>query len=230
MPAEASSTRRGWYLLSRRVLLRAVVLMAAGIGGCSEDPAVPVVCLDVAIPSIVAEVRNQRGVPSAIGAELKAWGNGVELTGFGFGDSLRIYSEDPYGVGGVFSVEVSKPWHTEARLEGVEVPEGVCGVAEPYRVELVINLREDAPPVRQVVLPPTNYGFGDGNISIGVPAFVEADEGVSRELRWASSDSTVVSVSQTGSITSGCLDRPDSTWVTAVRLSSTPAMRGSCGR
>lgn len=213
MLARASLTRR--TLTSRRVLLRTGVLVAAGVGACAEDPVVPVVCSSVGIPSIVAEVRNQRGVPAAIGAELRAIGNGVELAGSGFGDSLRIYTEDPYGVGGVFSVEVSKPWHRSARLEGLEVPAGACGVAEPYRVELVIELQENAPPVRQVALPPTGYGFGDGNLSMGIPAFVEADEGVSRELRWGSSDSTVVAVSQTGRITSGCLERTDSAWVTA---------------
>lgn len=193
----------------------AVLLSAVVSGGCGQDP-VTYICDDIGIPSIVAHVRNQFGVPSAIGADLTVTGESITMAGFGFGDSLRIFTGDPYRVGGRFSVEVNKPWHVGTRLDRVDVPEGKCGVEEPHVVDLVIELRADAPQVRQVVLPPTSFGFGDGNLALGVEAYVEADEGVSHLLNWATSDSAVVSVTRTGTITSRCLEKPDSAWVIAA--------------
>jgi len=200
------------------MLYSTLLLSAAGLGCGTDEPTTVGFCPDIGIPSMVVDVRNQFGDPSAIGAELVATGGGVVLTGSGFGDSLRILTGDPFGVGGTFTVEVTKPWYEGARVEDVQVPEGPCGVEEPFPVEVVIGLLLDAPSVRQVVLPPTGYGFGDGNISVEVPAFVEAATGVSQELLWRTSDSTVVSVSQSGKITSGCLQRLDSAWVSATSV------------
>ena len=148
------------------------------------------------------------------------------MKGFGFGDSLRIVSGDPYRVGGRFSVAVEKPWHEGARVERIDVPEGRCGVEEPYEVDVRIELRADAPSVRQVVLPPYGFGLGDGNVTTEVAAHVEAAEGVSHALRWASSDTAVVSVTQLGQITSRCLENPDSAWVTAASVVD-PTVRDS---
>jgi len=198
-----------------KIGLGALLLLSVATTGCNDSPSDPVICESIGIPSIVAEVRDERGLPSAIGATLTAIGKEAVLTGHGFGDSLKIFTGDPFRVTGMFQVSVEKPWYLGAQIDEVRVPGGACGVEEPYNVDLVIELRSDAPPVRQVVLPPTNYGFGDGNISMGVQAFVEAAEEVSHELRWSSSDSSVVSVTQTGTITSQCLERPDSVWIVA---------------
>lgn len=191
------------------------VLIAVVLGGCEGSP-LTYYCTDVGIPSVVAHVRNQFGAPSAIGTDLTVTGDGVVMRGFGFGDSLRIFSGDPLRVGGRFSVRIDKPWYTGAHIDRIDVPEGKCGVEEPYVVEMVIQLRADAPSIRQVVLPPYSFGLGGGNVTTGVGAYVEADAGVSHALRWVSSDSTVVSVTQNGQITSRCLQRPDSVWVTAA--------------
>ena len=193
--------------------LAALLSLFGAVVGCGDTPPDPVICEAIGIPSIVAEVRDERGFPSAIGATLTAVGRDAVLTGHGFGDSLRIFTGDPFRVTGKFQVSVEKPWYHGAQIDEVKVPGGPCGVEEPYRVRLVIELRSDAPPIRQVVLPPSDYGFGDGNISASIPAFVESAEDVSQEVRWRSSDSTVVSVTQMGTITSQCLERPDSAWV-----------------
>lgn len=202
--------------MTRRFWMGATVLFPMMLGGCDRNQVTSVECEGgPQIPAIVAEVRDQHGTPTAIGAWLTATGEGVDILGFGFGDSLELpaYAPAPFR-GGQLSVEVEKPWHDVARVEQVNVPGGACGIESSARIEVLLNLRSDAPPVRQVVLPAARYHLGRG-LSVHVPAFVETDEGISQALHWESSDSSVVSVTQSGGITAQCVDPQASAWVTA---------------
>lgn len=194
------------------------------------------VCTQPLIPSIVAEVRDAAGNPVAIGATVTITTPGLQAADEGFGDPLRIpvYAENR---GGVFDVRVTKPWYAEAVIDDVDVPAGECGVREPTVVEATLSLRPDAPAVRQVVLPPTDYGFGSSVCGTrhGVPAYVLAAEGTSREMRWVSRDPARVTVeaggvspdgSTVGWITPRCGATPGDTWVVGMAKAD-PAVRDS---
>jgi len=196
--------------------LGALLLAVTVGGGCDDivgdDAAAP--CFDVLRPSIVAEIRDQGGVATAIGATVTIWNDaGVTGSNEGFGDSLRV-SVTASNATGRFSVRVEKPWFGDTLVQNVLVTGGPCGADDPTTVRVSLRLEADAPPVRQVVLPASGIGFLDGNVGLRIPVYVEAAEGGSRELRW-SADTAVVALVQDGTITSRCRSTPDSTWVTA---------------
>lgn len=147
------------------------------------------ICTQPLIPSIVAEVRDARGDPIAIGATVTISKPGLQAVDEGFADPLRV-AVAANNEGGVYDVRVTKPWYADALIAQVDVPAGECGVREPEVVEAVLSLRSDAPAVRQVVLPPTGYGFGSSVCGTRhpVPAYVLTAEGTSREMTWVSRD------------------------------------------
>ncbi|MGH7563909.1 MAG: hypothetical protein ACREK5_05755 [Gemmatimonadota bacterium] len=162
------------------------------------------VCTLALRASIVVEVRDAVGEPAAIGATVTAQAPGFETTIEGFGDPLRIpvLAENR---GGVFEVRVSKPWHEEAVIPQVVVPEGPCGVTETPVVQVTVPLAPDAPPVRQVVLPSDTYAFGASicGTTHDLPAWVVTDPGVSQELLWVSRNPGVVTVEPGGTSPDG---------------------------
>ena len=164
---------------------------------------------------MVASVRDQNGDPAAIGATLRISKPGLVAQGEGFGDPLRVWTDDPMNEGGIYDVEVSRPWYRSAHLLDVEAPADECGIWESKAVEVRIELLEGAPPIRQVVMSPSGYGFGGGNFVTQLLAFVVADPGASTELVWTSTDSTVVRVEQDGTITSACRTVTGDAWVVA---------------
>mgnify|MGYP001028587316 CR=1 FL=1 len=175
------------------------------------------ICTTDARPSIVAMIRGQADQPLLIGATVTIENSaGLAGTAEGFGDSLSVpvFASNQ---GGDFDVRVNKPWFGSVFVQGVAVPANLCGVLQAVDVEVVLVLDLEAPPVRQVVLPPSGIRLGDGNVTTQVASYVEASPGTSRVLEW-SADSAVVSILQDGTITSRCLQAPDSTWVTAWAL------------
>ena len=175
------------------------------------------ICTTDARPSIVAMIRGQADQPLLIGATVTIENSaGLAGTAEGFGDSLSVpvFASNQ---GGDFDVRVNKPWFGSVFVQGVAVPANLCGVLQAVDVEVVLVLDLEAPPVRQVVLLPSGIRLGDGNVTTQVASYVEASPGTSRVLEW-SADSAVVSILQDGTITSRCLQAPDSTWVTAWAL------------
>jgi hypothetical protein len=162
-------------------------------------------------------IRGQADQPLLIGATVTIENSaGLAGTAEGFGDSLSVpvFASNQ---GGDFDVRVNKPWFGSVFVQGVAVPAKLCGVLQAVDVEVVLVLDLEAPPVRQVVRPPSGIRLGDGNVTTQVASYVEASPGTSRVLEW-SADSAVVSILQDGTITSRCLQAPDSTWVTAWAL------------
>lgn len=198
----------------------AFAVAAFGLLGCnstttSSSPGP--ICTTDARPSIVAMIRGQADQPLLIGATVTIENSaGLAGTAEGFGDSLSVpvFASNQ---GGDFDVRVNKPWFGSVFVQGVAVPAKLCGVLQAVDVEVVLVLDLEAPPVRQVVRPPSGIRLGDGNVTTQVASYVEASPGTSRVLEW-SADSAVVSILQDGTITSRCLQAPDSTWVTAWAL------------
>ena len=194
----------------------AFVLGLFGLFGCTSttSSSPQPICTTDARPSVIAFIRGQVDQPLAIGATVTIENSdGVTGTAEGFGDSLSVpvFASNQ---GGDFVVRVEKPWFRRTIVQNVAVPANLCGVLQGVDVDVVMVLELEAPPVRQVVLPPNGIRLGDGNITTVVESYVEASPGTSTVLAW-SADGAVVSLLQDGTITSRCLQARDSTWVTA---------------
>jgi hypothetical protein len=152
--------------------------------------------------SIVAEVRDAEGQPTAIGATVTITKEGYEASSVGFGDPLQVYVGDSEG-GTV--------------VEDVEVVTDECGYGDTVAVEATLTLQPDAPPVRQVVVSPGDIGLG-GGYSVQETAYVEEDLGVSKEVVWRSGDESVATVSADGVVTGVCRDTHGETLITATSV------------
>jgi len=207
------------------ILLASSVFLSAA--GCS-DPA-DLSCVDVGIPSVVATVRAAAGRATARGATVTLLKPGVDAYGYGYGDSLRVSVDmGDLNVPGPFDVSVTKPWYTSATVRGVEPPEGERGVSGAARISVTLALEPNAPAVRQVVVPPFGYSFGDGNIQDSIFAAVEADAGVSHAVVWQSRDTMVVRITPDGTLTSVCRTSPGAAYVVASAVADT-TVRDSVG-
>ncbi len=186
------------------------------------------VCLAIARPGVVAEIRGLDGKPSANGATVKITRRGrfkpIVDPVKGFGDSPHVVASYD-GLRGTIDLHVSKPYHAPVVVQGIEVKGGPCGMPEPVRVAVALNLLPDAPDVRQVVVPAYGYSFG-GNMSDRLHALVEAAPGISREVAWLSRDTSVVRLSADGSLTTRCRATPGKTWAVAASIVN-PGVRDS---
>ena len=193
-------------------------LLSVGLStACVLDLYDDVACTDIGIPIMVVSVRDQHGTPSAIGSTIEIEDDGFRGSGEGYGDSLRIWTEE-YARPGTYRLTVSRPWHETAVVRDVRVPGGPCGVEQPHEVEATLVRVDAAPSVRQVVLPPVGYGFGGGNFTARLRAHVVRDDGVFDGVLWSSTDTSVVEVDSTGLIRSACRASPGEAWVRAVSI------------
>lgn len=161
--------------------------------------------------SVVVEVRDADGRPNASGATVRI--TGPDASGEAEGHAvnplvIHVFAEDNPGP---FQVEVEKPWHRPVVVNEVTAESDQCGVTSPAAVSVILERLRDAPAVRQVVLPSTDYGFGQCGLSAVIPAGLEADDNVSHELVWRAADTTGV-VRVIRSVSEGGVD---STWRTS---------------
>ena len=196
--------RRLRYASISKKLLPVFLLMLTVVFGCDGSDTIVGVCPASEMPSIIVEVLDFRGQPAAIGATATITREGITGTAEGFGSplSIPVFAQN---AGGTFDVRITKPWHRDTLISDVVVPEGFCGVGAPVTVQAVLSLLPSAPPVRQVILPPHDFGFG---LSVcGSPrqidGYVLTDESASDEIIWESRDQTVARVEPRGTGTSG---------------------------
>jgi hypothetical protein len=215
--------KSGFVRLRNAVLALSSVASICAIASCDGTKPVQssdgIECPLIAIPALSVEIRDVNGAPAATGAtvSLARANKSPDLVTpkIGYGDSLRIYIGGG-GTTGSLDVYISKPYHAPVVIRGVQVPSGPCGLgAGTIRVAASVNLLPGAPPVRQIVLPPYGYGLG-GNYSSRIIAYVEAAQGVSREVVWTSRDPAVASVSTDGVVTGQCRATAGKTWVVAA--------------
>lgn len=162
-------------------------------------------CMGELSASVVVEIRDAEGRPNASGATVRI--TGPDASGEADGHAvnplvIHVFAEDRPGP---FQVEVEKPWHRPVILNEVTAESDQCGVTSPARVTVTLDRLPDAPTVRQVVLPSTNYGFRQCGLSAVIPAGLEADDSVSQKLIWRTRDTTGV-VGVTRSVPEGGVD------------------------
>jgi hypothetical protein len=180
-----------------------VALLLLPLLAACEDTVVGTCPLELR-PSVIVEVVDSGGRPAAIGATAAVSDGTVLGVDEGFGDP-RLIPVFAGNAGGTLDVRVTKPWHEEVRIDGVFVPEGACGVLEPGAVRAVLQVLPNAPPVRQVLLPPFDYAFGGPACGSEHPivGYVLAEGEVDSEIVWKTSDPTVVEVEPQVSESSG---------------------------
>jgi hypothetical protein len=201
-----------WRVISS---LATTAFVAVGCSALTENQAV--VCASPGIASIVAQIRDERGRPNAIGSTVQIQNTlGYRAASKGYGDSLRVQvGDDGRNVGGTFTVEVTKPYHQTAVLSRVVVPAGPCGIEAPKVVAVTLTLLPGAPPIRQVVTIASSYSLAYGNWSETLKGYVEADSGVSQALAWRSSDTDVMTVSVNGVLRTVCRTTSGEAWAIA---------------
>lgn len=188
------------------------------------DARAQVVCVGTGGPSVVVEVRDPEGRPAA-------WGTSVVIEEGAFRDSVDgAHPMDALRVGagerrpGTYRVRLHRPGYRTAVLEGVRAPpagDPRCNYAEPADVRRVTLERlPDAPAVRSVVVSPPGLGLGLPDDSLRLDAHVDAAPGVSRALRWSSSDTTVARVSPAGVLRARCRAVPGEAVVRATSVAN----------
>lgn len=219
-------------LLTERSLLLIILL-----AGCWDGDELVGACPAVGKISVIAEVVDSDGRPAAVGATVTISKRGLTASEEGFSHPLLVHVW-AQNAGGIFDIRVTKPWHEEARISEVYVPVGPCGVLEPTTARVTLSELPDAPPVRQVVLPPYDYLFGIA--ACGSPnevaGYALTDGDASGEIVWESRDVEVVTVEakETGpggynaaQVTVPCDARlPSSTWVIGMAKAD-PSVRDS---
>jgi hypothetical protein len=186
----------------------------------------PVVCDAIGIPIMRVSVRDQFGQPAAIGATVVIENLTTRASGEGYGDSLRIWTDDPYGRTGTYRVEVSRPYHRTTVIPAVRVSGGPCGVERPHEIDVSIELLPGSPPIRQVVLPPWSFGYGGAGQTTALRAFVVRDPDASPDVTWASTDTTAVVIDERGVMTSVCRPTRGHAWISAASVVD-PTVRDS---
>lgn len=167
----------------------------------------PIVCVGTGGPSVLVEVRGPDDEPAAYGASIIIRdGAFVDSTG---GPVWPRYLGAGNRRPGTYEVTVTKPGYEPVVLTGVEAPptgSPVCHYSEPAGPQRVVHLRllPDARPVRSVYVGDGGMGFGLPYLQAQLSAVVDAAPGVSQAVRWASSDTTLVTVTEDGVVRSEC--------------------------
>lgn len=205
-----------------RSILAALLVLSLALSACG---AWGVGCPLILYPSVHVEVRDAQGEPTANGATVTIRdAEGYKASTMGVGERPGIsVGED--GRSGPFTVEVTKPYHTSVVVENVRAPTGYCGLTGPAEVAVTLHLEPGAPLVRQVVVHPGPYGYS-GGFEDRVTAYVEAAPGVSREVVWSSSDTSVMTVTPDGRTRAACRETPGRATLTATSVVD-PTRQGS---
>ncbi len=198
-------------------MVKNYVLLLVGLLGLAACRGREQECIGTGGPSVLVEVRGPDGSPAAIGTKVVIR-DGTFVDSGGAWDELRVGAGERRP--GRYQVEVSKPGYERVVLRDVMAPgDTVCNYAEPTDIRAIsLKLLPDAPPVLSiVVLPDVVVGLGPGNTT-QFRVVVDAAPGVSRAVRWSSSDTTIATVSPSGLVTAGCLPASRDVVITAVSV------------
>ena len=178
---------------------------------------------------MVVRVRDQRGQPAAFGTT-------IVIQDRTFTDSVdaarAAFSEVAVAAGerrpGTYDVRLYKPGYKPVVLHGVRAPgDTLCRYAEPSDIrDVTLELLPNAAPVRSVVVLPPTMGFGLPKLTEQMRAIVDADPGLSTDVKWSSSDTTVATVSSRGEVRSQCRTIPGEALIIATTVAD-PTVRGS---
>lgn len=188
-----------------------------------------VACVGTGGPSVVVEVRDPAGRPVAVGTTIVIQEGEFRdsVPGTEAWDQLRVGAGERRP--GTYEVRLYKPGYHPAVLRGVRAPptgDPRCNYAEPTDVRRVtLRPLPDAPPVRSVVVLPPSTGLGAPGIEVPMTVVVDAAPGVSRAVRWSSSDTTAATVTPDGMVRSQCRRTAGEAVITATSVAD-PRARG----
>ena len=199
-------------MLYARLLTVVFLVLGTLLSACSE-----VVCARPGIPAVAVEVRDAQGNATALGATAYLYGRlGYEESETGVTEDATIHLDVAVNEEGPFTVAVVKPYYSSASVEPISLIEDGCGIVASADVAVTLRRQPDAPPVQQVVVGgPNGYAAG---YEEQLWARVLADPGVSREVTWSSSDTSVATVTPDGFMTAGCRDTSGLAYLTATSV------------
>jgi len=225
---------------TRSFLTITAILISTGSASCTEI--VNPNCADndgeFSGYAALVSITDTEGRPATFGTTVRLVGRGVDETVIG-----RIPEESIIAIGdapGLFTIVITRPWWVSQTVERVNVPapEGPCGGIVPTRHSVVMELKPDAPSIRQVVAeidrldvlsdPPYTGSHPNSSGETQFRAFVEADRGASIEIEWTSWRPDIAAITADGILTVPCRTSPIDTHVLASSKSD-PAVFTSVG-
>ena len=209
---------------ARTVLCVAAIALAA----CDRDPKRPDGCMDLTMPGLVipgqgldVTIRDSLGRGQALGARV------VVRAASGALDSVvstgidTVHVRAGFAAAGNYALSVHKPFYRDATIASVTVNAGECAGAITTNVPVTLRLLAGAPPVRSV-------GFLGGTVFLVLPtdtakltAVVDADPGLTTAVSWRSADTTLATVSASGTVSARCTTLGGTDTVTAVSMADT---------
>ena len=214
------STYRLWIIPAVSVLI--------GLSACSEF--VNPNCADgggeFSGYAVLLTVTDTEGRPAALGTTVRLIGSGIDEAVIVRSpeESLIPIGNDP----GRFTIVVTRPWWVSQTIENVNVPapSDHCGGLVPSRHDVVLELKPDAPTVRQVVAesdhihvlsdPPFTGALPGSSGKTQLLAFVESDPGASSEIAWTPIPPDIGALTPDGVLTVRCRNSPIDTHVVAT--------------
>jgi hypothetical protein len=205
--------------------LAAIVWIACG---GDRSPTIGMHCDDITVPGVIVNpagielaIRNQFGQAEAAGAVVKVLDADRTPVGSYRADSLTLTVFIIRA--GTYSVEISKQFYRDTTISRIVVLSGPCTV-QTTKTAVVLQFAAGAPPVRGVAVFGTMFLASPGSQARMV-ATVDADPGVSRDVTWRLTDTTMARIDPTGLVTSKCSIRGGTDTVTATSVAD-PSVTG----
>ncbi len=186
-------------------------------------------CAGVGYYALALPVRDARGTPQALGAQVALSDGDYREQASTSTDSLTIYAADERG-GRTYDILVTKQYYRDTLIRGVKTRGGGCvtGNERPpvmTTVPIVLTLAAGAPAARSLRLLPDRMLL-DRSPSKSAGAFtplLDADLGVTRDIRWSISGDTasVLFNPATGALQYRCLAKSGYLTVRATAVADT---------
>lgn len=214
-----------------RTIVRAgtcLCFAAIALAACDHDPRRPEGCTDLAFPGILVPdppinvaIRDTLGRGQALGATVvvRHASGGLDSTVNTGSDTVHVRAGFP--AAGSYSVTVHKPFYRDVSIASVTVNAGECTGAITTNVPVILRLLAGAPPVRSVGLLGGTVFLMAATDTAKLTAVVDADPGLTTAVSWRLADTTLATVSASGTVHARCTTLGGTDTVTAVSVADT---------
>ena len=201
---------------------------AALVGVSCVFPTANTGCAGVGYFPLYVSVRDEAGVPSALGAIVTLYDGTYVEKDSASRDALQVVAADSRG-GRTYDIQVTKPFYRDVWVPRVQVPGGGCvsagDVPIPITVPVTLKLAPGAPRVRSLhLLPPRALLDRAPYITaLTFTQYLDADVGVSHAVLFSIVGDTgsVGFNSVTGALSYRCLEKSGYLTLTARSAADT---------
>jgi len=215
----------------------ALALIAAALCVSACGRVAGLACAGVGYYAVHVTIRDQSGHAQALGATVNLYDGSyheVDRAGTdpGSSDTLNVWGAEERG-GRIYDIQVTKPYYNDVWVRGVPAPGGGCvteASAATVTVPVVLTLAPGAPPIRSLYVLPRQVLLDRPPYrgTVTFTAFIDADPGVSRAVRWLIRGDTASVTFDALTGTAVYICRPTSGYLTVTAVSAVnPALADS---